>query len=148
MLVRLASVCCLSAVVLMVGCGPSPHFAHTHTDEGFYQQINRTDQPVLVEFYKNGCPACIRLAGTMDSLAREYSDRVHFVMMEQQPAEDGISDSRRVRSQYGFYQFPTVALFVNGELRAHWVNEHDRGVYTEALDTAIAEMGVRPAQDR
>lgn len=90
----------------------------------------QTDKPVVVKFYKHGCPACVMIARMYGDLARRYSPEVTFLEIER-----GATGS--LRSRYGVGAYPTVVLLIDGREQAHWVNEHDRSAYDEAIQAAI-----------
>ena len=116
-----------------VGCGaPGGAFVAARTPAEFDAHLAETTRPVMVEFYKSGCPACGLLAPTMSELSTEYADRAAFVKVER-------SHLVAQRQRYGVSGYPTVLLFIRGKERARWVNQGSKAVYREALDAAIAE---------
>ena len=52
------------------------------TDATFYDQVVRTYDPVVVEFSAPWCHYCTKMAGTVDSLAKEYAGKVKFVKVD------------------------------------------------------------------
>ena len=52
------------------------------TDATFYNEVVRTYDPVVIEFSAPWCHACNVIAGTVDSLANEYSGKVKFVRVD------------------------------------------------------------------
>jgi len=122
------------ALCLACGCGaPGGAFRAAKTVEQFDQAVADPRQPVLLEFYKAGCPACILLAPTLAELSIEYDGRAAFVTVERSQ----VAERRR---QYGIRGYPTVLLFLRGQERARWVNEGSKDVYRKALDVALVEL--------
>jgi len=125
----------LAVLMTALGCNTAPGgtFVEVKTLDESDVQIDRHDKPVLVEFHKAGCPACMLLQGTMDELSREYGDHVSFVKVDRERG-------REVRYRIAIYGYPTVLLYVKGAKRANWRNERSIAVYREAIDAALAEL--------
>jgi hypothetical protein len=47
--------------------------------------------------------------------------------------------SNDLKRQYEISAFPTVILFVNGQVRQRWVLDYDLDHYRKALDAVLAE---------
>ena len=136
------SVLVVSALCLAPGCGePGGKFQAATTAGQFDQALADPGQPVLLEFYKFGCPACMLLAPTLAELSAEYAGRAAFVKVERSQ----VADRRR---QYGIRGYPTVLLFVRGQERARWVNQGSKDVYRKALDAALVELSSQPGSPR
>ena len=115
----------LAAVVLLTA-GCSSHSTLIKNQDEF-NRLLVSQQPVLVEFYKAGCPACATLEPGLDKLAKEYAGRVVFARFERSPSKD-------IRDTYHIHRFPTVILFVNGQERNRWVYHLNLDDYRKALD--------------
>jgi len=48
-------------------------FAEIKTIEQFDQQVLQAKKPVLVDFYTDSCPACRKLAPTLEALSEEFA---------------------------------------------------------------------------
>src|ERR1035437_3975044 len=67
-------VACAILCVVAGGCGGDKMTPIGNAAE--FQEVLKADRPVLVDFYKGGCPTCILLGPTMDKLVEEYKGRV------------------------------------------------------------------------
>jgi thioredoxin 1 len=119
---------------LLTGAGYGPDVSPITSQEQFRSEVLQAEVPVLVDFYKNGCPPCAKLAPTLDALADEYGDKARFVKVD-------VAARPALAREYGVKYTPTVVLFVNGE-PARWVvgakpAETYRGMLAEA--TGIPE---------
>ena len=79
------------------------------TDATFADQVLRSDTPVLVDFWAEWCPPCIKLAPVLDDLAAEYGGRLRFVKLN---ADD---NPETVRA-YNVQAMPTLTLFRDGKV--------------------------------
>lgn len=66
------------------------------------------DQPCVVEFWMNGCPACARFASTFGELAEQYEGQAKVVAIE---ARENMEASQK----HGIRGVPTVIVFRGGE---------------------------------
>lgn len=118
-------------ITLSVGCATSGGtVADIESPSQFQAVTAQDDRPVMVKFYKHGCPACVMIAGMYNDLAKAYSPEVEFLEVER-------GASGNLRSRYGVGAYPTVVLLIDGRQQARWVNEHERSAYDEAIRAAI-----------
>lgn len=89
-----------------------------HADEGnFNELVLRSDVPVLVDFYSDGCPPCRRLAPVLEDFARE-TPHVRVVKVN-------IARSQRLAMEYSIESIPTLMVFKDGWLRARQTGAPD-----------------------
>ncbi len=93
--------------------GYGPNVAQITSPEQFRSDVLEADLPVLVDFYKNGCPPCARLAPTLEALADEYAGRARIVKVD-------VAARPNLAREYGVKYTPTVVLFTNGQ-PARWI---------------------------
>ena len=122
----------LIAVTALIGCqaGAGGQFMEVTSEKQFAGAVLEETRPVVVEFYRDGCMRCMMLRGTLTGLSKEYGDQVVFVKLER-------TFGKPMRYWYGIGSYPTVILFLNGEAKAHWVNEGSRSVYRKGIDAAL-----------
>ncbi len=123
-----------TAALMTPGC--QSEFIEVTTLDAFESHVRQSEQPTVVEFYKNGCPACFFLEGTMTTLSNEYKDHVTFLKVER-------TKGAEVRYTHAIHAYPTVLLFVDGVERANWRNEGNIDIYRAAIDAALEEMAAR-----
>lgn len=140
--VRACLLClCLFLPAFGIGCAGGK-VEPIASQEDFYQALE-ADQPLLVDFYKGGCPTCIIVDGIMDDLAEEYAGRVRVTKYEVMAAY--FADlAPEVRSQYDITYFPTVVLFVDGKEYERWVLHYDIDDYRAVLDEVAPPAETAP----
>ncbi|MBE3098074.1 MAG: hypothetical protein IMZ44_13230 [Planctomycetes bacterium] len=99
----------------------------------FDRRVLQADRPVLVVFYKGGCPTCLLLHPALGQLAGEYQGRVIFARFEIMKPYFVVT-SREVKKRYHVAFYPTVILFVNGQEKDRWVLGYNLAAYRKALD--------------
>jgi thioredoxin 1 len=97
------------------------------TDQNFDQDVLKSDQPVLVDFWATWCAPCRMIGPTVDSIAEEYAGRakVGKVNVDQNPT---------VPTRYGIRSIPTLLLFKAGQIQEQVVGTTSKGVLGKLLD--------------
>jgi thioredoxin 1 len=127
-----ALLACAGLALAAGGCGPLK-FNQINDEQKFEEQVLKADKPVLVDFFKGGCAACMVLDPLMDELAEEYKDRVVFAKFELMRFWLEIT-SFPIWWKYHIVLYPTVVLFVNGKEKKRWVANYLGFSYRKVLD--------------
>jgi thioredoxin 1 len=136
---RAAVALCALALMVAAGCGggAGARAVHIRDAQHFEDQVLEADKPVLVDFYKGGCPTCVALEPTFKKLSKEYEDRVVFASFELMKPYFAVT-SAPVKEQYDIRFYPTVVLFVDGQEQERWALHYDIKDYRRSLDAALA----------
>jgi thioredoxin 1 len=129
-------VICVVLCVLAGGCA-GDQVTRLRDAAEFEQVALRGDKPVLVDFYKGGCPTCIPVDGMMDKLAEEYKGRAvitKFLLVQPYFAVT----SPELKEKYAIDYFPTVILFVHGRETWRFMRRYDLDEYRKAMNEALA----------
>jgi thioredoxin 1 len=78
-------------------------------DATFDQEVLKSEQPVLVDFWAAWCGPCRALAPTVDAIAAEYHGKLKVMKMDvdKNPATPG---------RYGVRGIPALILFKGGQV--------------------------------
>jgi thioredoxin 1 len=99
------------------------------TDQNFEQEVLKSTQPVLVDFWAEWCQPCRMLAPTIEKLAKDYAGKIKVGKVD--------TDSNRdVSLKYGISAIPTVLLFKNGDVLQKFVGLRGERDFKAALDAA------------
>ena len=82
--------------------------AQAVTDNNFEQEVLKSDQPVLVDFWAEWCGPCRALGPSVDAVAQEKAGALKVVKVN-------IDENPNAPSKYGVRSIPTLLLFKNGE---------------------------------
>jgi len=110
----------------------------------FELRVLQSDMPVMVEFYKAGCPTCVVLEPGLDQLADEYAGRAVLAKFKIWEFWFAVP-SPEIKSRYGIWWAPTVILFVDGKETNRWVGHYNMADYRNALDAVTGPPLPEPA---
>jgi thioredoxin 1 len=100
------------------------------TEATFDEEIGSSPIPVVVEFWAPWCPPCRAMAPILDSIARDYEDRVRVGKVD---VDQQVALARR----YDVVSVPTVLVFAGGELRGRTVGARSRHRLLEDLGVLV-----------
>jgi thioredoxin 1 len=99
----------------------------TFTEDSFEDDVLKSDQPVLVDFWAEWCMPCKALGPIIDQLAEEYQGKVRVGKCDTD-ANQGVAASYQISS------IPTVILFHNGEIKEKFVGLRQKKDYAAVID--------------
>lgn len=90
------------------------------TKENFDNIVSQAELPVLVDFYKDGCVPCRRMAPVLSRVEAEYEGKL-------QVGRVNLTQNQELTEQYEITAAPTFLLFMDGKERArfHGVTKED-----------------------
>jgi thioredoxin 1 len=105
--------------------------AGSHTlefnEKNFEQDVLKSDQPVLVDFWAVWCAPCRMVAPTIDSLAEEYAGRVKIGKLN-------VDENLTITTRYGIRSIPTLLLFKGGQIQEQVVGAAGKDAISKLLD--------------
>ncbi len=103
------------------------------TDQDFEQQVLKSPQPVVVDYWAPWCGPCRAMAPVFEELSREYAGKLRFAKMNTD--ENPITPSR-----YGIQGIPTLIFFKDGKEINRIVGFGGRGVLKSQIDRVLAAV--------
>lgn len=100
------------------------------SDATFEQDVLKSSQPVLVDYWAEWCGPCKMIAPLLDEIAVEFAGRVKVAKLN-------IDDNKDVPPRYGIRGIPTLMLFKNGEVAATKVGALSKSQLTAFLNQNI-----------
>lgn len=100
------------------------------TDDSFEDEVLKSSQPVLVDYWAEWCGPCKMIAPILDEIAEEYADKLKVAKLN-------IDENPATPPKYGIRGIPTLMLFKDGEVEATKVGALSKSQLTAFLDQNI-----------
>ena len=84
------------------------------SDTTFEQEVLKSSEPVLVDFFAEWCGPCKAMAPALDAVASEMKGKLKVVKLD-------VDKNPNVTTKYGIRAMPTLMIFKGGQVAAQHV---------------------------
>ena len=99
-------------------------------DSIFEEKVLKSDKPVLVDFWAEGCGPCRMVGPIIYELSKDYEGKAVVGKID-------VDANQEFAAKYGVRNIPTVLLFKDGELVSRQVGVAPKKTYEDAINAAL-----------
>jgi thioredoxin 1 len=101
------------------------------TDSTFEQEVLRSTQPVLVDFWAVWCGPCRAVAPVVEEIAGDYEGKLKVMKLD-------VDDNPRTAGAYGVQSIPTLLVFKDGKPAERIVGAVPKKVIVDKLQSVMS----------
>ncbi len=102
----------------------------TVSQANFDQEVLRSAEPVLVDFWAPWCGPCRMVAPTLEKLATEYSGRLKVAKLN-------VDQNQGLAARYGAHSIPLLVLFKGGKPVNQLIGAHPEPNIRRLIEQAL-----------
>jgi len=110
----------------------NPSIAHV-SDEQFEEQVLKSSEPVLVDFWAEWCGPCKMIAPILDDVATSYAGKLRV-------AKINIDHNQKTPRNYNVRGIPTLMIFKDGKVQATQIGAISKTQLTQLIDKTIGGL--------
>jgi len=99
-------------------------------DDQFENQVLKSTEPVLVDFWAEWCGPCKMIAPVLDEIATAYAGRLKVVKVN-------LDHNQKTPRDYNVRSIPTLMIFKDGKVQATQIGAVGKGQLMQMIDKAI-----------
>ena len=111
-------------------------FVSEVNDANFEQDVLKSTQPVLVDFWAAWCGPCRALAPVVDQVAEQFNGQLKVMKMD-------VDKNSATPSRYGIRGIPALLLFKDGKVADQIVGVHPKAHIEQSIAKVIDSSVVK-----
>ena len=100
------------------------------TDSNFDEEVIKSEQPVLVDFWAEWCGPCKQLIPTIDALAEDFQGKVKI-------GKVNVDNNPSTAAGYGIRSIPSLLFFKDGKVQQQMVGTNPIAEIAKILDSLL-----------
>jgi len=100
------------------------------TDQSFENDVLKSSEPVVVDFWAEWCGPCRMIAPTLEEISNEMAGKVKIVKLN-------VDENPRIAAQFGIRSIPTLMIFKSGQLAAQKVGAASKGDLSKWISASV-----------
>jgi thioredoxin 1 len=102
------------------------------TDANFDQEVLKSTQPVMVDFWAVWCGPCQMVAPIVDELASEYAGKLKVMKLN-------TDENPEVAGRYQIMSIPTILFFKDGQPVEKLIGARPKKQFKDIIDQLLAQ---------
>lgn len=100
------------------------------TKATFENEVLKSDQPVLVDFWASWCGPCRMIAPILDELANDYDGKAKVCKIN-------VDEEAELAGEYKIMSIPAVFIFSGGEVVEKVIGASPKQAYADLIEAYI-----------
>jgi thioredoxin 1 len=100
------------------------------TNDNFETEVEKSDKPVLVDFWAEWCMPCKMISPILKELSETYGDKLAI-------GKVNVDEQAELASKFNIVSIPTVILFHDGEIKKQQVGAAPKGTFESMFEEYI-----------
>jgi thioredoxin 1 len=101
-------------------------------DSNFENEVVKSQNPVLVDFWAEWCGPCKMIAPTVEEMAKEYEGKLKVAKLD-------VDSNPQTAMKYGIRSIPTLLIFKNGQVIDQIIGAVPKRHLVEKIEKHVAE---------
>lgn len=97
------------------------------SDQNFEEEVIKSNEPVLVDFWAPWCGPCRMVTPVIDKLAQKYQGKFKFCKLN-------VDESPKTATKFRVMSIPTLMFFKNGQVADTVIGAVPEGVLQPKID--------------
>lgn len=103
---------------------------HVFTDKNFEEEVEKSPEPVFVDFWSTYCTPCKIQMPIVEEVAKEYKGKMKFGKLE-------VADNSDIPVKYQILSIPALAVFQKGKLTNLKLGLQNKESLKEMIDKVL-----------
>ena len=100
------------------------------TDSSFDQDVLKSSEPVVVDFWAEWCGPCRMIAPALEEIAGTLNGKVKIVKLN-------VDENPQTAAKYGIQSIPTLMIFKNGQMASRQIGAAPKQKLEQWITTAV-----------
>ena len=97
------------------------------SDQNFEEEVIKSNEPVLVDFWAPWCGPCRMVTPVLDKLAQKYQGKFKFCKLN-------VDENPKTATKFKVMSIPTLMFFKNGQVADTVIGAAPEGVLQPKID--------------